>query len=220
MSGFSVVVDPVDARRHEILASLAEAGQQAIIENPDATGVQALFDDLPPLDLAVIAVTQPTDAPLFLISRLRLVFPGCLILAIDHVDSEASVAWAFSAGAHDVVRMPFRKAEFDARMARRLMWIAPKSARSGNDADPLIAKLDLTPAEQRVLRVLVSHMGRIVTRDELSQHLYGRDWDYQDRRFDVHIGRIRRKIRDTFKGLYAIQTIRSAGYMFEVKQPD
>ena len=84
MSGFSVVVDPVDARRHEILASLGEAGQQAIIENPDATGVQALFDDLPPLDLAVIAVTQPTDAPLFLISRLRLVFPGCLILAIDH----------------------------------------------------------------------------------------------------------------------------------------
>ena len=56
--------------------------------------------------------------------------------------------------------------------------------------------------------------------DELSQHLYGRDWDYQDRRFDVHIGRIRRKIRDTFKGLYAIQTIRSAGYMFEVKKPD
>jgi len=215
MTGPCVVVDPDDKRRAQITRVLADAGVSGLVETADVARLARVIDPALPLRLAVVAVCPPADGALALLSRLRLDHPHCLVLAIDGVDSETSAAWTLSAGAHDVLRLPFRSAEFEVRLARGLAG-APLSESAGI-AEALVAGMTLTQAEERVLRVLAAHQGRIVTRNELSQHLYGTDWEYGDRRFDVHITRIRRKLRDVMGGLYTVRTVRSAGYVLEVQ---
>ena len=220
MPGPCALVDPDQHRRAQIEASLTRAGVSGLISTDTPDAITARLEDGLPLELAVIAMTQPTDAPLVLMSRLRVVAPTCLILAIDAVDSPDSAAWPFSAGAHDVLRLPFRAAELLARMTRGQRLIAPESERAALNADALCAKADLTQAEERILRVLMTHQGRIVSRNELSQHLHGTDWTYRDRRFDVHVGRIRRKLSQVMGGLYTVRTVRSAGYVLDMTEPD
>jgi DNA-binding response OmpR family regulator len=220
MPGPCALVDPDQHRRAKIEASLTRAGVSGIIATDSPAAISERLDQGLPLELAVIAMTQPTDAPLVLMSRLRVMAPACLILALDAVDSPDSAAWPFSAGAHDVLRLPFRPAELQARLTRGLRQLAPESERAALSADALCAKADLTQAEERILRVLVAHQGRIVSRNELSQHLHGTDWTYRDRRFDVHIGRIRRKLSEVLDGLYAVRTVRSAGYVLDIREPD
>lgn len=220
MPGPCALVDPDQHRRAQIEASLTRAGVSGLISTDTPDAITARLEDGLPLELAVIAMTQPTDAPLVLMSRLRVVAPTCLILAIDAVDSPDSAAWPFSAGAHDVLRLPFRPAELLARLTRGQRLIAPESERAALNADALCAKADLTQAEERILRVLMTHQGRIVSRNELSQHLHGTDWTYRDRRFDVHVGRIRRKLSQVMGGLYTVRTVRSAGYVLDMTEPD
>ena len=68
--------------------------------------------------------------------------------------------------------------------------------------------LKLTPFETRILGYLMHHPDRIVSRTELSEHLYDADSDRDFKSIEVVIGRLRRKIGD---GL--IETRRGEGYV-------
>ena len=75
--------------------------------------------------------------------------------------------------------------------------------------------VDLTPTEFRLLHMLATERGRVVTRDELLQTLWGRRHTYRDRTVDVFVRKLREKIdrrtpRHTF-----IQTRYGVGYRFE-----
>ena len=215
MSGPCLVFDLNAARKSLVLRVLERAGLNGVIDSADAAQVGETLARPLPLYLAVIAVCDPPDAALGLLSRLRVACPGCLILAIDSVESEDSTARCFSAGAHDVLRLPFRVSEFEARLAQGLTRMAPQKARIAEVAHEMIAQLDLTQAEARVLRVLAARQGQIVTRDDLSMHLYGMPWTYGDRRFDVHVTRIRQKLQRAEDSLFTIRTIRSSGYTLD-----
>ena len=75
--------------------------------------------------------------------------------------------------------------------------------------------VELTPTEFRLLHMLALERGRVVTRDELLQTLWGRRHTYRDRTVDVFVRKLRDKIdrrapRHTF-----IQTRYGVGYRFE-----
>ncbi len=120
MSGPCLVFDLNAARKSLVLRVLERAGLNGVIDSADAAQVGETLARPLPLYLAVIAVCDPPEAALGLLSRLRVACPGCLILAIDSVESEDSTARCFSAGAHDVLRLPFRVSEFEARLAQGL----------------------------------------------------------------------------------------------------
>jgi two-component system, OmpR family, response regulator len=67
--------------------------------------------------------------------------------------------------------------------------------------------LRLTAFEARILRYLMLHKGRVVSRTELSEHMYDRDTDRDFRSMEVVIGRLRRKI-----GEARVETRRGEGY--------
>jgi DNA-binding response OmpR family regulator len=71
---------------------------------------------------------------------------------------------------------------------------------------------NLTTAEAQILRILMAKDGRIVTRDELSLALDARPWRHGDRKFDVHMAKIRKKLLATFGSNLTVSTIRSRGY--------
>lgn len=73
--------------------------------------------------------------------------------------------------------------------------------------------LDLTYTEFELLRYLVAHPGRVLTRDILLANVWGYDYYGGSRTVDVHIRRLRAKVGPEYEG--HIQTVRSVGYRFQ-----
>lgn len=130
---------------------------------------------------------------------------------------------AFIAGADDVVKEPICLPEFAARAMRRL-GIAP-TAQAGLDKNVvwrteayIAEQAELTTAESHVMSLLYRRAGEIVSRDELSEAIDGRPWEYGDRKFDVHVAKLRKKLSDAFGAGLSVSTIRSSGYVLTVQE--
>ncbi len=161
---------------------------------------------------------------------------GTPIVVVSARGSEQDRVRTLELGADDYVVKPFSMDELVARVraaARR--GARPLVAERGEAIeieelriDPSTVQafvdrksMDLTPTEFRLLHMLASERGRVVTRDELLQTLWGRRHTYRDRTVDVFVRKLREKIdrrapRHTF-----IQTRYGVGYRFEPipKQP-
>lgn len=76
--------------------------------------------------------------------------------------------------------------------------------------------VQLTEAEMAILAELIRHQGRVVGRAQL---LHGQIWEPGDRTVDVHVGRIRRKLRDAGIHCLVIWSVRGHGYRLRVELP-
>ena len=213
MAGPCIIMDADDRRRADLLWLTRRAGLQGILQATSIAEAEERTQRIWPLGLALVSVAEPAAEALALLSRLRVQLPDCLLIAIDVCDTADSAMRAFAAGAHDVLRLPFRSAEFEVRLSRGLAQTRPSA---DVIAEKLIARLDLTDVQQRILRMLAARQGDIVTRNELSQTLFGQPWTYGDRRFDVHLTHIRRKLREATDDVYTVHTIRSRGYRLDL----
>jgi two-component system alkaline phosphatase synthesis response regulator PhoP len=108
---------------------------------------------------------------------------------------------------------------------------APDSATRNNERQPLHfdglainpethevwhndALIDLTLREFELLYALAEQPGRVFSRDQLLERVWGYDFAGIDRVVDVHIGLLRRKLEDDPADPALIQTIRGVGYKF------
>jgi two-component system OmpR family response regulator len=121
-------------------------------------------------------------------------------------------------GADDYVSKPFRMGEVLARvraLIRRASGIARPELRCGDLAlDVRTASVSvggspvkLTSHEFRVLCYLMHQRGRVVSRAELTEHIYAQDFDRDSNTVEVFIARLRRKLGAPF-----IETVRGLGY--------
>jgi two-component system OmpR family response regulator len=78
-----------------------------------------------------------------------------------------------------------------------------KASKADIDGKPL----KLTSHEFRLLAYLMHHMGEVVSRTELVEHLYDQDFDRDSNTIEVFVGRLRRKM-----GIDLIETVRGMGY--------
>jgi len=78
-------------------------------------------------------------------------------------------------------------------------------------------RLTLPLKEFELLFKLTSHPGTIFTRNQLIEHIWGGDYEGDDRTVDVHIKRLRERFPEELSG-FAIITIRGLGYKLEVKE--
>lgn len=121
-------------------------------------------------------------------------------------------------GADDYVSKPFQVEEVFARI-RALIRRAGGRAHNELRYGPLVvdprgaqvtvagAPVKLTGHEYRVLAYLMHHQGRLVTRAELTEHIYAQDFDRESNTVEVFIARLRRKL-----GPSLIETVRGIGY--------
>jgi two-component system phosphate regulon response regulator PhoB len=129
-------------------------------------------------------------------------------------------------GADDYMIKPFSMPELFAR-TRALMRRAKPSLlediiRVGDievDSQAFRVKRDgetihLGPTEFRLLDHFVRHLGRVFSREQLLDAVWGRDVYVEARTVDVHIGRLRKALKKSGKP-DPIRTVRSAGYAFE-----
>ncbi len=141
--------------------------------------------------------------------------PVLLLTARDRLDDRIE---GLDAGADDYLIKPFQLAELAARVravARRAGGASQSLLAAGRIAlDPAARRVtidgqpvDLTAREYALLEALLRRAGRIVSRADLEQLLYGYDGDIASNAIEVHVSSLRRKL-----GRDAIETVRGMGY--------
>jgi DNA-binding response OmpR family regulator len=72
----------------------------------------------------------------------------------------------------------------------------------------------LTPTELKLLAMFLREPGRVFTREQIVDQVFGREYDCYDRSVDTHISNLRRKISDSATDTQYIQTVYGIGYKF------
>jgi len=210
-----------DARLVEALGrQLREAGFAVDVSSDGKEGLY--FGEEYPIDLAIIDLGLPELPGLDVIRRLRergREFPILVLTARSQWQDKVA---GLDAGADDYLTKPFHVEELMARI-NALMRRAGGHARPEVTLGPFTIDLsgqrvfrgeeevELTTFEYKVLQYLVMHPGEVVTKSELSEHIYEEDADRDSNVIEVFVGRLRRKL-DPDGTLSPIETLRGRGY--------
>lgn len=220
----SVLVTDSVALRHALSylfsAVLRADFQTFVTSTPDSQTVERASAS----DLVVVQLTETGDRRIPFIRELKRGEEPPVVIAL-HPSGSSLGAEALLAGADDVMIWPGRLHELALRSFLRLgLSLQDPALVGGGKSWELGAfmadKAGLSAAEAQILRILIDHFGDIVSRDDLSFALDERPWRYGDRKFDVHIAKIRKKLADTFGPDIAVETVRSEGYQFSTASND
>ena len=176
-------------------------------------------------DLIILDVMLPGMDGIELLSRLRRESDVYVILLTARTEETDKIV-GLSVGADDYVTKPFSPRELTARVKAALRRLQ-SGAGAGSEVRVLAFRhvridvagrqvtvddksIDLTALEFDILRALAENRGRVLTRDQLLEKVWGGEYYGETRVVDVHLGHVRQKIGDQF-----IVTVRGVGYRFE-----
>ena len=177
-----------------------------------------------PFDLAVVDLGLPKLSGIEVIRRWRAGGRGFPILILTARDRWQDKVEGLNAGADDYLTKPFQAEELHARinaLLRRAAGVAQALLRCGPIALDTGARtvqlngqpLDLTAYEYKVLEYLMLHRGQVISKTELTEHVYDQDFDRDSNVIEVFIGRLRRKL-DPDNRYQPVETLRGRGYRF------
>ncbi|MGH6932844.1 MAG: phosphate regulon transcriptional regulator PhoB [Dongiaceae bacterium] len=151
---------------------------------------------------------------------------GLPIVMLTARGEEGDKLRGLESGADDYVTKPFSPTELIARLRALLRRTRPAANGETLKFDDLIMDLTrhrvrrkdrdihLGPTEFRLLRHLLEHQGRVFSREQLLDQVWGRDVYVEPRTVDVHVRRLRKAINGPAEA-DLIRTVRSAGYSLD-----
>ena len=219
-----LVIDDEPSIVNLITAYLKPEGYEVHTAADGPSGLKAARVFKP--DLIILDVMLPGMDGIELLSRLRRESDVYVILLTARTEETDKIV-GLSVGADDYVTKPFSPRELTARVKAALRRIqAGAGARSDTslyafrhlrmDTGARTVHVDESPVELTaiefdLLRALVENRGRVLTRDQLLEKVWGGEYFGEQRVVDVHLGHIRQKL-----GLDdLIVTVRGVGYRFE-----
>jgi two-component system response regulator PhoP len=229
MDGMRVLVVEDEAElRRQLVARLHEDGWAV---DAAADGEEGLYlGSEHPFDVAVIDLGLPKLSGIEVIRRLRAGqrrFPILILTARGRWQDKVE---GLEAGADDYLVKPFHVEELLARLkalVRRSAGWAQPVLECGPIRLDTAAKtvtlagnpVELTTYEYRVLEQLMLRPGEVLSKTELTEHLYDQDSDRDSNVIEVFIGRLRRKL-DPAERYHPIDTVRGQGYRLALKPID
>jgi len=176
-------------------------------------------------DLTVLDLMLPDGSGFDLIRDFRATERPMPIIVLSSRDAEADRVAALESGADDYVTKPFSPREIVARVRAVLRRSVATASRAPNkQAPPLSADgrtrraeaagrtLDLTRVEFDLLATLLGAPGRVFTRAELIDRVWGDGFRITDRTIDSHVKALRKKIGEAGAEPSWIETVRGVGY--------
>jgi two-component system, OmpR family, alkaline phosphatase synthesis response regulator PhoP len=223
-----LVVDDEPSIVKLVTAYLKPEGYEVLTASDGQAGLKAARLFKP--DLAILDIMLPGMDGLELLQQLRRESQAYVILLTARTE-EIDKIIGLSVGADDYMTKPFSPRELVARVkaALRRIQLSPASvAETGVLAfrhlrlDPSARRVtvddrpvDLTAIEFDLLRVLAENRGRVLSREQLLEKVWGGEYFGEMRVVDVHLGHIRQKLGRP----ELIATVRGVGYRFEDQAP-
>jgi two-component system, OmpR family, response regulator len=172
-----------------------------------------------PYDLIILDIGLPTRDGISVLKDWRKQGIETPVLILTARDGWSEKVDGLDAGADDYMTKPFHMAELSARvrvlLRRKSGRSNPEFKRGDVTVDLRTGRtvkagmiVDLTQQEVAVLSYLAHHAGRMISRTELSEHIYAYDGDRDSNTIAVFIARLRKKL-----GADLIETSRGRGYM-------
>lgn len=215
---------------HNIAEQLTQALEQsgyAVDCAPD--GEEGLYMGTQfPVDMAIVDVGLPKINGIELVRQLRSQNKHYPILILTARDNWEDKVEGLEAGADDYLVKPYHLAELLARLnalQRRISGMShPKIVFGPLSLDTTLKRvfsdeqaIDLTAYEYRLVEYLMLHPGKILSKTELTDHIYDDDTEHDSNVIEVFVRRLRKKL-DPDATLKPIANIRGQGYRFDLTQ--
>jgi DNA-binding response OmpR family regulator len=227
-----LVVEDDAAIRRGLVDALGFAGYATLEASEGAAGLAAALDS--ECDLMLLDLVLPGRDGLAVLREVRAMQRTLPVIVLTARGSEDDRVRGLAQGADDYVVKPFSIKELLARI-EAVLRRAPKRppavrrlAFDGGQADlerHEIAfddgeRCELSDREWQLLQYLAYHAGRAVSRDELLARVWGLNpAGITTRTIDMHIARLREKLRDDKGSPRIVLTVRGQGYMLAAGAP-
>lgn len=214
-----LIVEDDETLAGQIAGNLKDAGYTYDIA-PD--GEEGHFlGDTEPYDAVILDLGLPIMDGASVLKKWRADGREMPVLILTARDSWTDKVEGLDAGADDYLAKPFVVEELLARLRALIR-------RSAGQSSPVIevgpvrldtrnsrvsvdgAPIKLTAQEFKLLSYLMHHEGKVISRTELTEHIYDQDFDKDSNTIEVFVNRIRKKL-----GVPVIQTVRGLGYRLE-----
>lgn len=223
-----LVVDDEDAIVQLVSYNLRRSGYDVVTAGDGEEALRIFRAERP--DLVVLDVMLP-GADGFEVCKEMRKESDLPILMLTARGEEIDRVVGFEIGADDYVSKPFSPRELVGRVKAILRRSRKESDAAESDNDSRVfgnlsinfityevlrggVRVDLTPTEFQILKVLSQNPHRVFTRDELVDRVMGQDFFGDVRTIDVHIRHLRSKIEENPSVPKLIETVRGAGYKF------
>jgi len=211
-----IVEDEVTVAR-QIASALTEAGHDPKAVHDGETALEAVRKT--PFDLIVLDIRLPGVDGFKVLQRLRTQHLASRVLLLTARGAVDDRVTGLQLGADDYLPKPFAMQELLARvraLGRRYPEEPVMFLRVGDltldlathDVHRGAKRIELSPRELMLLKVLMREPGRVFTRTELCERVWEHAHEYDTKLVEVFIGRLRKKIGDPL----LIHTVRHVGY--------
>ncbi len=181
-----------------------------------------------PVNIAIVDIGLPKLSGIELLRHLRAAGKGFPVLILTARGRWQDKVDGLDAGADDYLVKPFHIEELVARvkaLLRRAAGLSRPEAAYGpirlNTSTQQVfldgRELELTAYEYKVLEYLMLNAGKVLSKAELTEHIYEQDFDRDSNVIEVFVGRLRRKL-DPDNALQPIETLRGRGYRFTLSR--
>lgn len=230
-----LVVDDEERLRELLRGYLTQAGFTVLLAADGPQALELARSHRP--DLVVLDLMLPGIDGLEVCRRLRA-FSDAYVLMLTAKAEEIDRVIGLEVGADDYVIKPFSPRELVARVRAMLRRPRGEGGREESIAapgSPLVRELGrlriddarhevtldevplvLTTTEYGLLSALAAHPGRVFTRAQLLEHVWGPEYFGDDHVVDVHIANLRKKLSDGSAHSQLIETVRGVGYRLKL----
>jgi len=217
-----LIVEDEPALQSQLVETVSEAG---FIAESASDGEEGLFQGREyPYDLAVVDLGLPKLSGIEVIRQWRSAGKDLPVLILTARGRWQEKVEGLEAGADDYMVKPFSPEELLARI-RALLRRSSGWSQSQLECGPVLLDLtaqtvqvegtpiEVTAYEYRILEFLMLHTGEVISKVDLTEHIYHQDFDRDSNVIEVLVGRLRKKI-DPQNKHKPIETLRGRGYRF------
>lgn len=228
MQPYVLVMEDEDALATLLSYNLEKEGYRVVVASDGEEGMLQIEERLP--DLVLLDWMLPKLSGIEVCRRIRgkSETRNMPIIMLTARGEESDRIRGLDTGADDYIIKPFAMSELSARIRAVLRRIRPGLAEDRVHIGDLVidrvahrvkragSEIHLGPTEFRLLDYLMQHPGRVFSREQLLDAVWGSDVYVEARTVDVHIGRLRKALNRQEAEADPIRTVRSAGYSLDM----
>lgn len=211
--------------------NLEKEGFQVIVAYDGLSAMEQVKSEAP--DLIILDIMLPNMDGLDVCQALKQdnSFNSIPIIMLTARAEEIDTVLGLELGADDYIKKPFSPRELVARVKARLRAIKILEAEQAVGTRVYVfknllvvpdqheaflgdVKLELTPKEFELLKIMATHQGKVFNREVLLEKVWGYEFSGDTRTVDVHIRHLRQKLDDDPNFPEYIETVRGVGYRF------